>query len=63
MAGVDTENLLVFAAVVTVVWVVIVGTLEVLLFDGTLRSAVVQGLVGGVVFALAYSFFRRNRGE
>lgn len=63
MPDINLENPWIFAMIVTVIWIVVSGLLEVVFFDGNLLKAVIQGFVGGLAFALVYSYVQQNRSE
>ncbi|TKX68645.1 hypothetical protein [Halorubrum sp. SP9] len=54
----DLENPWVYVFTNVVVWVVVVSTIETVLFDGDLTSAAVSGTGGGFVFGIAMLYLR-----
>lgn len=50
------EKPVIWSVSTILVWVVIYGSLEMVLFDGDLASAAIQGLAGGIAFSLFYLY-------
>ena len=63
MTSVDLENPWTFTGVMTVIWMVVFGLIEVVLFDLDLLSAVIQGSAGGAAFGVIYAYVQRTNGE
>ncbi|MFB6115542.1 MAG: hypothetical protein ABEK04_04545 [Candidatus Nanohalobium sp.] len=59
MVELDLENFWIFTAVTVVIWVAVYGAIEVFLLNGELLTGVIQGLIGGVIFATVYRYVNR----
>lgn len=62
MADIDLENPRVFAATTVASWVVLWVGLEMLFGVGDWRNAALYGSLGGVAFAIAALYLRRDDG-
>ena len=60
MADNSLKNPWIFTVVVVVVWILVWGGVELLLFDDDPTGAVITGAVSGLAFALFYTIFRRQ---
>jgi len=58
--GFDLENPWLFVFTSVVVWVVVVSTIQTVLFDGELTGAVIEGTAGGLVCGIAMLYLRKN---
>jgi len=56
----DLKNPWVFVFTNVVVWVVVVSTIQAILFDGELTGAIIQGTLGGFVFGITMFYLRKN---
>jgi hypothetical protein len=56
----DLENPLVFVITTVVVWVVVVSTIQTVLFDGELTGAVIRGTGGGFVCGITMLYLRKK---
>lgn len=54
------ENPWVFIFTNVVVWVVVVSTIQIVLFDGELTGAVIEGTTGGFVCGIAMFYLRKD---
>jgi len=60
MASLDLENVWVFVVINVIVWIVISGLLEVLLYNGQLIRSVPASIAGGIASGLVLFFARNN---
>jgi hypothetical protein len=56
----DLENPWVYVFTNIVVWVVVVSTIQTVLFDGELTSAVIRGTGGGFVCGITMLYLRKK---
>ncbi|ELZ84913.1 hypothetical protein C5B86_10050 [Haloferax sp. Atlit-19N] len=54
------ENPWVFVFTNVVVWVVVVGAIQKVLFDGELTGAVIEGATGGFVCGITMFYLKKN---
>lgn len=59
MRNLDFENLWIFAGVTLTVWVVIFVAIELTISNGTVQSGIIQGVMGGLAYTVAYKAFQK----